>query len=130
MATHDNPGILVRRMVDYFNNRQFDKKDELFAPDFFNHALGTTGSQSGKNVWQMMVEQYPDIRLVIDDVLVDGDRVAIRTTVEGVPLSGNNTRPMLIEIFHSRDGRLTEMWGLGEGLPFSAETFENTISKE
>lgn len=127
MTTHDDPGTLVRRMLECFNTRQFDRVDDLFTADYFSHALGTTGFEVGKKVWHSLVTQYPEMRLEIEDMLVDGDRVAVRSTIEGIASSGGDTRPMLIEIFRTRDGRLSEMWGLGEGLPFTAQSFEGTI---
>lgn len=127
MTTHNDPGTLVRKMLECFNTRQFDGVDDLVTPDYFSHVLGTTGFEVGKKVWRSLVAQYPDMRLVVEDLLVDGDKVAVRSTIEGIVSMDSDTRPMLIEIFRARDGRLAEMWGLGEGLPFSAETFEGIV---
>ncbi|MCC8247366.1 ester cyclase [Saccharothrix luteola] len=116
MTTHD-AGALVRRMQECFNTRQFDQADELFTPDFVSHPLGTTGFEAGKRVWRLLVTHFPDYRVVAQDVLVDHDRVAIRSSVEGIPAPDDGVRPMLIEVFRVEDGRLAEMWGLGQGLP-------------
>lgn len=116
MTTHD-AGALVRRMQECFNTRRFDQADELFTPDFVSHPLGTTGFEAGKRVWRLLVTHFPDYRVVAQDVLVDHDRVAIRSSVEGIPAPDDGVRPMLIEIFRVEDGRLAEMWGLGQGLP-------------
>jgi len=117
MTTHD-PRALVRRMQECFNTRQFNRADDLFAPDFFSHALGATGSEAGKNAWRSVVAQFPDMRVVAEDILVDRDRVAIRSRIDGIP----DARPMLIEIFRVENGRIAEAWEVGQGLPFSAET--------
>ncbi|QFZ21192.1 ester cyclase [Saccharothrix syringae] len=114
MTTRE-PGDLVRRMVECFNTRRFDEADALFAPDFFSHPLGTTGFEAGKRAWRTLVAHFPDYRIVVEDVLVDRDRVAVRSSVEGVPDRG--VRPVLIEIFRVEDGRFAEAWGLGQGLP-------------
>jgi predicted SnoaL-like aldol condensation-catalyzing enzyme len=116
MSTPDG-GTLVRRMQECFNTRQFDQADDLFTPDFFSHPLGTTGFEAGKEAWRSVVARFPDYRVVAQDVLVDGDKVAIRSSVEGIPAPDGDVRPMLIEIFRVDDGRLAEMWGLGQGLP-------------
>ncbi|GAB2533310.1 ester cyclase [Nocardia heshunensis] len=121
MTTGD-PGALVRRMQECFNTRQFDRADELFGPEFFSHTLGTTGFEAGKAAWRGLVARFPDIRVVADDVLVDGDRVAVRSSVEGIPVSDSGPRPMMIEIFRVEGGRIVENWALGQGLPYSAET--------
>lgn len=109
------PERLVRRMLECFNTRQFDQADDLFAPDFFSHPLGATGFEAGKRAWRTLVEHFPDYRLVAEDVLVDHDRVAVRSSVEGIPRG--HVAPMLIEIFRVEGGRLVEAWGLGQGLP-------------
>jgi predicted ester cyclase len=113
--TPRDAATLVRRMQECFNTRQFDQADDLFTPDFLSHALGTTGFAAGKAAWRTLVAHFPDYRVVAEDVLVDHDRVAVRSTVEGLP--DGDVRPMLIEIFRVEGGRLAEMWGLGQGLP-------------
>jgi predicted ester cyclase len=115
--TGRDPAALVRRMQECFNTRQFDQADDLFTPGFFSHALGTTGFEAGKRAWRSLVENFPDYRVVAQDVLVDRDRVAVRSSVEGIPAPDDGAEPMLIEIFRVHDGRLAEMWGLGQGLP-------------
>ncbi|MEV8442334.1 nuclear transport factor 2 family protein [Actinosynnema sp. NPDC051121] len=116
MTTPD-AGALVRRMQECFNTRRFDQADDLFTPDFFSHPLGTTGFEAGKRAWRLLVAHFPDYRVVAEDVLVDRDRVAVRSSVEGIPTPTDGVQPMLIEIFRVDDGRLAEMWGLGQGLP-------------
>ncbi|HEX6353833.1 ester cyclase [Actinophytocola sp.] len=116
MTTRD-AGDLVRRMQECFNTRQFDQADDLFTPDFFSHPLGTTGFEAGKEAWRSLVAHLPDYRVVAEDILVDGDKVAIRSSVEGIPTPDGGVRPMLIEIFRVDNGRLAEGWALGQGLP-------------
>jgi hypothetical protein len=117
MTPPDDAGALVRRMQECFNTRQFDQADELFTPDFFSHALGTTGFEAGKAAWRRLVTHFPDYRVVAEDILVDRDRVAVRSSVEGIPTPAGEAQPMLMEIFRVDHGRLAEMWGLGRGLP-------------
>jgi predicted ester cyclase len=114
MTTRD-AGALVRRMQECFNTRQFDQAGELFTPDFFSHPLGTTGFETG--TWRTLVAHFPDYRVVAEDILVDHDKVAVRSSVEGIPTPDDGVRPMLIEIFRVDNGRLAEMWGVGQGLP-------------
>lgn len=115
MTTRDDASALVQRMQECFNTRQFDQADDLFTPGFFSHPLGTTGFEAGKDVWRKIVAQFPRMRVVADDILVDGDKVAVRSSVEGIAPPDDDTRPMLIEIFRIDDGRLAEMWGITEG---------------
>jgi predicted SnoaL-like aldol condensation-catalyzing enzyme len=115
MTTRDDTGALVQRMQECFNTRQFDQAADLFTADFFSHALGTTGFEAGKDVWRNVVAQFPRMRVVAEDILVDGDKVAVRSSVEGIATADGDAPPMLIEIFRVHDGRLAETWGITEG---------------
>jgi predicted SnoaL-like aldol condensation-catalyzing enzyme len=55
------------------------------------------------------------MRVVAQDILVDGDKVAVRSSVEGIASPDGGSQPMLIEIFRIDDGRLAETWGITEG---------------
>ncbi|MCU1645505.1 MAG: hypothetical protein JWN03_5780 [Nocardia sp.] len=114
MTTFDNAG-LVQRMQECFNTRQFDQAADLFTPDFRNHPLGATGFEAGKDAWHKVVAQYPTMRVVAEDILVDGDKVAIRSSVHGTGTPPGDSPPTLIEIFRIDHGRLAETWGITEG---------------
>jgi hypothetical protein len=60
------------------------------------------------------------MRVVAQDILVDGDKAAVRSTVEGIAVPDGDGRPMLFEIFRFDDGRFAEMWGAATGFPPSA----------
>jgi predicted SnoaL-like aldol condensation-catalyzing enzyme len=115
MTTRDDASALIQRMQECFNTRQFDQAHDLFTPGFFSHPLGTTGFEAGKDVWRTVVAQFPGMRVVAEDILVDGDKVAVRSSVEGTGTPDGGARPTLIEIFRIDDGRLAEAWGITEG---------------
>ncbi|MGW4249144.1 ester cyclase [Nocardia sp. NPDC004722] len=127
MTTPD-PATLVRRLQECFNTREFDQADELHTPDFFSHSLGTNGFEAGESAWRALVTHFPGIRVVAEDILVDGDRVALRSSVTGIPLPQGGPPPMMIEIFRIEDGRIAENWALGQGLPYSADTLQQPPS--
>jgi predicted SnoaL-like aldol condensation-catalyzing enzyme len=120
MTTRDEASALIRRMQECFNSRQFDQADDLIAPGFYSHALGATGFEAGKDAWRTVTARFPDMRVVAEDILVDGDRVAVRSSVDGIATSAGETRPMLIEIFRIVGGRLAEAWEVGTGFPTAA----------
>ncbi|MFD0689903.1 ester cyclase [Actinomadura fibrosa] len=115
MTTREQATALVLRLQECFNTRRFDLADELFTPDFANHPLGATGGEAGKEAWREIVARFPDMRVVADDILVDGDKVAVRSSFTGVPAPDGGAGPTLIEIFRVEDGRLAEAWGVTEG---------------
>ncbi|QKW36612.1 nuclear transport factor 2 family protein [Actinomadura sp. NAK00032] len=117
MISREHATALVRRMQECFNTRRFDQAAELHAPDFVSHPLGSTGFAAGRAAWRTLTGRFPAIRVVAEDILVDGDRAAVRSSVEGIP---GGARPVLFEIFRFEDGRFAEMWGAGAGFPAAA----------
>jgi predicted SnoaL-like aldol condensation-catalyzing enzyme len=111
MTAGEGARALVQRMQECFNTRQFDQADGLFTPGYLTHPFGTTGFEAGKEAWRAVTSQFPGMRVVADDILVDGDKIAVRSSVEGTGTPDGEARPMLIEIFRVEDGRLAEWWG-------------------
>jgi predicted SnoaL-like aldol condensation-catalyzing enzyme len=111
MTAHDDASALVRRLQDCFNSRQFDQARDLLTPGFYSHPLGATGFGAVVEAWPKVVALFPEVRVVADDILVDGDKVAVRSTVEGTAIADGGAQPVLIELFRIEDGRLAEMWG-------------------
>jgi predicted SnoaL-like aldol condensation-catalyzing enzyme len=124
MTTREDASALVRRLQECFNTRHFDQAADLHAPGFFSHPLGTTGFEAGKAAWRTLAARFPGMRVVAQDILVDGDKAAVRSAVEGIAAQDGAGQPMLIEIFRIDDGRFAEMWGVSTGFPPSASPEE------
>ena len=68
----------------------------------------------------------PDIRSTAEDVLAEGDRVAVRWTgsgthtgeIMGVPPSGVRVSATGIFVFHIKDGKIVEYWENWDTLGF------------
>ncbi|SNR24974.1 nuclear transport factor 2 family protein [Actinomadura mexicana] len=119
MTAREDASTLVRRLQECFNSRRFDEAAALHTPDFFSHPLGA-GFEAGQAAWRALVARFPGMRVVARDILVDGDRAAVRSAVEGLALPDGDAQPELFEIFRFEDGRFAEMWGAGTGFPPSA----------
>jgi predicted SnoaL-like aldol condensation-catalyzing enzyme len=111
MTTRDDASALVKRLHECFNTRQFDQADDLHTPDCFSHPLGTTGFEAGKDAWRWLTAHFPGMRVVAEDILVDGDKVTVRSSVQGTETPDGGPQPFLIEIFRIEDGRFAENWG-------------------
>jgi SnoaL-like domain len=124
MTTREDASALVRRLQECFNTRHFDQAHDLHTPGFFSHPLGTTGFEAGKHAWRALTGRFPGMRVVAQDILVDGDKAAVRSAVEGITVPDGGAQPMLFEIFRIDDGRFAEMWGATTGFPPSASPEE------
>ena len=116
--TKEDTKDLIQRMYDAFNTRNIAAADEIFAPDFYSHSL-KTGVEGVKKSWTSMLQAFPDTQAIVEEMLVDGDKVASRTRIHGVPALADGTQPMILEMIRVKDQRIAELWGLtnlGEAL--------------
>jgi predicted SnoaL-like aldol condensation-catalyzing enzyme len=109
---------LIHSMYDAFTTRNIAGADDIFATDFYSHPL-KTGVEGVKKSWAAMLKAFPDARAEVLEVVVDGEKVASRTSIHGVPALADGTQPMILEIIRVKDQRIAELWGLtnlGEAL--------------
>ncbi|WP_051812728.1 ester cyclase [Streptomyces sp. NRRL S-340] len=103
------------RMYEAFNGRDLAGLRTILAPDFVSHPLRTTGVGAVADAWSRMFAAHPGIQVVVEDMLVDHDRVAVRSVLRGLSDSvpgGADPAPAMMEIFRVRHGLIAELWGL------------------
>jgi len=120
MSTEQNKAVLAR-IVAAVNERSLEKLDELadklFTDDYVLHIPGfadlSPGPAGFKLFMRKVLAAMPDLRLVEDDMLAEGDTVATRWTGRGTDLSQQKTVTLVI-LMISRfvDGKIAEEWEL------------------
>lgn len=103
---------LGQGMYEAFNARDLTALDAILAVDFISHPLGTTGVAAVSRAWSGLFAGYPEVRVTVEDMLVDRDRVAVRSVLCGIPGGEPDTAPTMMEIFRVHHGRIAELWGL------------------
>jgi steroid delta-isomerase-like uncharacterized protein len=115
---------LVRRWFEeVWNQGRESTIDELFLPDAVAHGLGDSeadvrGPAEFKVFVKNMRSSIPDTHVRIDDIICEGDRVAVRVTLEGthtgdglgVPPSGRKVSIQGMVIARMEGGRIVEGW--------------------
>jgi predicted SnoaL-like aldol condensation-catalyzing enzyme len=104
----DQARAAALRMYTAFNNHDHAAALQILTDDFYSHPLGTTGPQSIVESWQRLHDAFPQARVEVEDILVEGDSVATRLSVHGIP----DQAPMMLEMYRVRDGRIAELWAL------------------
>ena len=94
--------------------------DEVVSPRFTSHDWpeGSTGPQAFRDYYAAMRSAVPDARYEVDDLIADGDRVAVRWRLlgthegdfGGIPASGRPITLKGIAIYRVADGKLMERW--------------------
>ena len=119
---------IVRRFWGIWEEGNIDLVDELLAPDYINHTPASpdqpTGPEGVKGVVAMFRSAIPDLRVVVEDMIAEGDKVAVRYTLEGthegelfgVPPTGQRLSIKSISVERVSDGRIREHWRVTDSL--------------
>lgn len=118
-----NPKDIVRRAFeDHFNRKNPAAVDAVYAPTAVMHTPdGTMTGRDGMNaLMQAYASAFPDFVLTIDDMVAEGDRVAVRYSfsgthrgaIAGIPATGK--RVSLggnLGIYRVAGGQIVEGYG-------------------
>jgi steroid delta-isomerase-like uncharacterized protein len=116
-----NKEVVRRLYEEVFNQNRPEVLDELVAPDFTVND-DVPGRPSGPAALAgtntALHGGFPDLKFTIDDLVAEGDRVAVRWTMRGTndgPWGGGTPTGKVIAlhanlIFNLRDGKLTDAW--------------------
>lgn len=102
---------LASRIYEAFNTRNIDALDDLLAPDFVDRTTGL-GPESIKEAWVHLFSTYPQICALPQDMIAEGDKVAVRVQFQGVATPPEQDRAWMVEIARIVDGKVRELWNV------------------
>lgn len=86
MSTEENKALSRRVIEEIINKQNPALADELIDPNFVDHGvtgMGFKGPEGFKQYFTTLITAFPDLRLTIDDMVAEGDKVAMRLTARG-----------------------------------------------
>ncbi len=115
----------ARYNEDVWNSHNPDALAKYFAPDARIHSM-TPGNVAGAGLdylrvrAQSLLNAFPDVKFVIEDVVQQDDRVAARVTLEGthrgdfagIPATGKRMKVYDFAMYRIADGKITDVWSL------------------
>ncbi|MCB1169225.1 MAG: ester cyclase [Leptospiraceae bacterium] len=120
---------LLRRLVQAVNEEDWRGLRNVLHPDFcrHSHAAGESVIEEGEDLIQYFRSQrqvFPDGEETIQDILAEGDRVAVRHCFTGTqtgalgpfPASGKRLSSEYIAIYRIQEGRIAECWAEWDNL--------------
>jgi steroid delta-isomerase-like uncharacterized protein len=119
MTTDDNKALVRQFIERVFERGDVAAVDELVAADFVPHTYpGTTDREGLKRAMERVSQGLSDTRFTIEDVVAEGDLVAVRLTsgatqvgeFMGMRPTGKRYEIEEIHIFRVADGRISEHW--------------------
>jgi len=112
-TTASNKHVARQLFETFFNQGQQALVDELVTIDFVDHSPHSQqapGAAGLKWLNGMLHEICPDLRFAIDEIIGEGDTVAVRYTVSGTMDDGNPLEEQAIALFRFRQGLISERW--------------------
>jgi steroid delta-isomerase-like uncharacterized protein len=123
MTPEENKKLILDHYEAYVNRQDAEAVKEQLTKDFLDHEMppGTpTGWESAMQWRQTLHGAFPDLRVKIEDVVAEGDRVAVRASWTGThrgtfpPLNLAPTNRSFgftgMVFWRIRDGRIAERW--------------------
>ena len=118
----------MRQFWDVWEQGNIDLLDELLAHEYVNHTLATpelpSGPEGVKEVVSMLRSGVPDLKVVIEDMIAEGDRVATRYALEGthggdlfgVAPTGRHLTIKSMTVERLSGGKIVEHWRVTDEL--------------
>jgi len=123
MTLEENKKLVLDHYDAFVNRRDAEAVRVQLAADFIDHEMppGTPPGPEPALQWGEMLHQaFPDIRVTIEDIVAEGDRVAVRATWTGthrgyfppLKLPPTNRRFVFsgMVFWRIREGMIAERW--------------------
>jgi steroid delta-isomerase-like uncharacterized protein len=125
--SEQNKAIVRRLYEEIWDKGNLAVLDELHAVDAVDHNRPPglpPGREGVKQFFRMYLAAFPDVRMVIEDQVAEGDRVVTRWTATGthkgelmgIPPTGKQVRVSGIDINRLEGGKIIESWGSSDQL--------------
>ena len=113
--------------LDALSQGKLDVLDSVVSADFRSHFLPpetAPGPEPLKDFCRAVRAVFPDLNYTIEDVIVDGDRVAVRVTGHGTQTGGIGDLPATQKVAHWSEmhffrfegDQIVEVWGVVDQL--------------
>jgi predicted ester cyclase len=120
MAPHELETLYCRFVESVMNRNRLDHLDEFLAADVIDHSPARTiGLEAARRTLTEWLAGFADLHVIIEDLVVDGDRLMARLTATGTYHAGlTHVAPSKVahvsatafEVWAVRDNRCAERW--------------------
>jgi steroid delta-isomerase-like uncharacterized protein len=122
MSAETSKALLRRYIHEVWENQNLEAVDEFLAPGYKRHRARTSPPLTREGQKQLLAQfrtAFPDIRVAIEEMIAEDDRIAFRSTLRGthqgeflgIPPTGRQITVGLVDVVHIQDGQFIEQWG-------------------
>jgi steroid delta-isomerase-like uncharacterized protein len=126
MSSAENRRLLERFYEEVMSGGNLAFIDEYCSADYVDHDddLPAPGREGLKQHVEMIRRGFPDTQVTVEDIVAEGDKVAVRTTARGthmgefmgVPPTGKQITISGMDITRFSEGKIVEHWGLVDAM--------------
>ena len=128
MSIEENKAIACRWSEELWSQGDLAVADAIVAPHYVRHDAGdpfpARGPEDVKRIVGMVREMLPDLRIAVEEVIAEDDKVVVRYTAiatdtegfMGRPPTGKRLRTPAIQIFRFAEGKIVESWAVRDDL--------------
>ena len=116
MTTEEAKAFVRRHFEDFVNRQDLTAADRNFASDYQEHGVDAPlGSEPGpegpKQYLAAAFRRFPDIRVTIEDIIAEGDKVVVRNVWRATDRENQRQIEFAgIVIWRISGGKLAERW--------------------
>ncbi len=115
--------VALRFVADVWHAGNLDAAADLIHPDYAVPGVGR-GPEAVKRNVAAFRRAFPDLAWTVEDVIAEGDRVALRLTMRGthlgkfrgIPATGRRVTMQEMVFWRVVDGHLHTIWSQGDAL--------------
>ena len=115
---------IVKRVCEIISTGDFDRAEEIVDASAADNALRRDEPPAKliepcDETFSKAREAFPDMRVTVEDMIAEGDRVAARVSMRGTHLgefmgvapTGKRVEVRALDMFRIADGKIVEHWG-------------------
>ena len=120
----DQNKAIIRKLYEAMSTGNVSSVDELMASSAVDHeglpGIDANGPAGFKRLVSTFRAAFPDLKISAEDMIADGDKVAVRAVIRGthkgefmgVPATGKQFEVSGIDIIRFEGGKAVEHWGV------------------
>ena len=113
MSIEAHKSIVRRLLEELWSTGNVERAGEIFTDDFLHHNVpdGTPrGPEGQKQFIPAIRARVPGLRIEIDDMIAESDRVAARWTGTFTTVDGEQRSYQGVDIVRFENGKIEELW--------------------